>query len=151
MIVDFTRNNVLMSILSDIQIKASLQMAVLIGVLFLCVQIALTITAPTFASHRMYSCFILSLIGLVSGCAGWASGMFLSPIGSQINGAQKVLAGLTVFWSGVIVSHLQQLSGLFDAWQKSPTTSATKIELLFGTGIFLFALCVTFNTRIDQA
>jgi hypothetical protein len=78
--------------------------------------------------------------------------MFLSPIGSQINGAQKVLAGLTVFcqvfWSGIVVSHLQQLSGLFDAWQKSSTTSAAKIELLFGLGIFLLSLCVTFNHTV---
>jgi hypothetical protein len=125
-------------------------MAWFIGALFLCVQIALTITAPGFATHRIYSCFVLSLIGLVSACAGWASGMLLSPIGTQANGAQKVLAGITVFWSGVVVSHLQQLSGLFDAWQKSPITSATKIDLLFGLGVFLFAVCVTFNTRIDQ-
>jgi hypothetical protein len=139
-----------MSALSEIQAKASLQTALLLAALFTCVQVGLSITAPAFHTHRVYSCLILSLIGLVSACAGWASGMFLSPIGSQINGAQKVLAGLTVFWSGVIVSHLQQISGVFDAWQKSQMTSATKIDLLFGLGVFLFALCVTFNTRIDQ-
>jgi hypothetical protein len=74
--------------------------------------------------------------------------MFLSPVGSQINGAQKVLAGLSLFWSGVVVSHWSEVAGLFDTWQKSPTTSATKIELLFGLGLFLLAFCVTFNTRI---
>jgi hypothetical protein len=139
-----------MSTSSRSQQNAAFVAAAALGALFLVVQVALSRAAPTFESHRVYSFLILSLIGLVSGCGGWACGIFLSPIGSQINGAQKVLAGLTVFWSGVIVSHLQQVSGLFDAWQKSSTTPGTKIELLFGLGIFLLALCVTFNTRFDE-
>lgn len=136
-------------VLSQIQQKASLQLAAILGALFFCVQVALSIVAPIFKSRRLYSCLIFSLVGLVSACAGWACGIFLSPIGSQINGAQKVLAGFAVFWSGVVVSHLSKLSELFDTWQKSSTTPATKMYLLFGLGIFLLALCVTFNTRIS--
>jgi|HubBroStandDraft_2_1064218.scaffolds.fasta_scaffold02466_6 hypothetical protein len=140
-----------MSITSEIQSKTSLRVAAVLGIMFLAVQVALSIFAPAFEAHKVYYCVVLSLVGLVAGCAGWACGLFLSPIGSQVNGAQKVLAGFAVFWSGVVVSHLGQLTQLFDGWQKSAATPATKIELLFGLGVFLFALCVTFNTRFDQA
>ncbi len=134
-----------------VQQKASLQMAVFIGILFFLVQVALSAFAPAFTNHRMYSCFLLSLVGLVSGCAGWSAGIFLSPLGSQINGAQKVLAGLSVFWSGVIISRLQDVSAWFSARKTLVTTPTTKIELVFGMGIFLLALCVTFNTRFDES
>jgi hypothetical protein len=71
----------------------------------------------------------------------------LSPIGSQAGGAQKVLAGFAVFWTGVIAGHLSQISSAVSGWQKASMNQATRIELLFGLGIFLFAACVTFNTR----
>jgi hypothetical protein len=132
------------------QTRASLLAAALIGVAFLVVQIELSRNAPAFQGHSRYSFLVLSLIDLVSGCGGWACGLFLSPIGSQMGGSQKVLAGLTVFWSGVVVGNLNKLSGFFSAWQKAPMTSATKIELLFGLGVFLLALCATFNTRFDR-
>jgi hypothetical protein len=124
--------------------------AVSIGTLFLLVQFVLARIAPGFACHRFYNFCILSLIGLVTGCAGWACGMALTPIGSQASGAQKILAGVTVFWSGVVVGHIKDLSGILDAYQKSPISPATKIRLVFGLGIFLMALCVTFNTRFDD-
>jgi heme/copper-type cytochrome/quinol oxidase subunit 3 len=132
------------------QTTASLIVALTLGIVFLLVQIGLSRYAPFFEGHRIYSFFVLSCIGLASGCGGWALGLFLSPIGSQVTGAQKVLAGFAVFWSGVVVSHLQGLSELFENWQKSSLTSATKVEAVFGIGIFLFALCVTFNTRFDS-
>jgi hypothetical protein len=131
------------------QTWASLVAALGVGIVFFLVQIGLASYAPFFEGHRVYSFLVLSLVGLASGCGGWAVGLFLSPIGSQVNGAQKVLAGFAVFWSGVVVSHLKGLSAMFDTWQKNSLTSATKIETLFGLGIFLFALCVTFNTRFD--
>jgi hypothetical protein len=133
-----------------IQQKASLQLAVFLAVLFFIVQIALSIFCPVFSNHRVYSCFLLSLLGLVSGCAGWAVGIFLSPLGNQINGAQKVVAGLSLFWSGVVVSHLQDLVPWFSARQNSAIRPTTKIEVVFSLGIFLLALCVTFNTRFDD-
>jgi hypothetical protein len=136
------------SFFSLLQRNTSYKIAALIGALFFCLQVGLSIFAPAFETNKAYGCLILSLVGLTSACAGWACGMFLSPVGSQINGAQKVLAGLSLFWSGVVVSHWSEVAGLFDTWQKSSTTSATKIELLFGLGIFLLAFCVTFNTRI---
>lgn len=136
--------------LTKIQMTASLIVALALGIVFLLVQIGLARYAPFFEGHRAYSFFVLSLVGLASGCGGWALGLFLSPIGSQVNGAQKVLAGFAVFWSGVVVSRLQGLSAIFDTWQKNSLTSATKIEAVFGLGIFLFALCVTFNTRFDS-
>jgi hypothetical protein len=135
---------------TKIQITASLIAALALGIVFLLVQIGLAHYAPFFEGHRAYSFFVLSLVGLASGSGGWAVGLFLSPIGSQVNGAQKVLAGFAVFWSGVVVSHLQGLSAVFDTWQKSSITSATKVEAVFGLGVFLFALCVTFNTRFDS-
>jgi hypothetical protein len=131
------------------QTTASLLAALGLGILFILVQSGLARYAPFFEGHRAYSFFVLSLVGLASGCGGWALGLFLSPIGSQVNGAQKVLAAFAVFWSGVVVGHLQGLSAAFDTWQKNVLTSATKVEAVFGLGIFLFALCVTFNTRFD--
>jgi hypothetical protein len=136
------------SFFSIIQQKASYRIAALIGALFFCLQIGLSMFAPAFEAHRVYGGLILSLVGLASACAGWAFGMLLSPVGSQISGAQKVLAGLSLFWSGVVISHWSQTTELFDALQKASITSATKIELLFGLGLFLLAFCVTFNTRI---
>jgi hypothetical protein len=136
---------------SFLQRNTSLAFAGFIGALFFCLQVLLSIFAPAFEANRLYGCLIMSLVGLTAGCAGWTFGIFLSPVGSQINGAQKVLAGLSLFWSGVVVSHWSELAGLFDTWQKSSATSATKIELLFGVGIFLLAICVTFNTRIIPA
>jgi hypothetical protein len=138
-----------MSVISKVQERAAYQMALFIGILFGFLQVALSWTAPSFSTHRVYSCFVLSLVGLVAGCAGWACGMFLTPIGSQANGAQKVLAGIAVFWSGVVVSHVQQIATVFVSWKTASIEPAMKIELLFGCGLFLLSLCVTFNTRFD--
>jgi hypothetical protein len=139
-----------MSVASDIQQKASLQVALGVGILFFIVQIGLSRTAAPFLDHKLYSFLILSLIGIVSGCAGWTFGIFLSPIGSQLNGAQKVLAAIAVFWSGIVVSHLEQMVAAFASWQKAPLSPGAKIELVFSLGLFLLALCVTFNTRFDS-
>jgi len=140
-------NNISNSILELIQQNVTLRFALYGGLLFFIVQIALSRVAPGFVGRRWYSFFLLSLIGLTAGCAGWACGIVLSPIGSQAGGAQKVLAGLAVFWTGVIVGHLPQISSAVSEWQKASMDQATRIELLFGLGIFLFAACITFNTR----
>ena len=139
-----------MTVLEKIQQNVALRFGLLGALLFLIVQIALARIAPAFQDHRFYSFFLLSLIGLVSGCAGWAAGIVLSPIGSQAGGAQKVLAGLTVFWTGVVIGHLQQISSAFNEWQKSQMDGSAKIEILFGLGLFLLAVCITFNTRFDE-
>jgi hypothetical protein len=133
-----------------LQQKASLQMAAIAAALFFIIQLGLSIYCPTFSNHRVYSCLVLSLVGLVSGCAGWAAGIVLSPLGSQVNGIQKIIAGLSLFWSGVVVSHLQDVIPWFNARQNAPMRTATKIELTFGLGLFLLGLCVTFNTRFDD-
>jgi hypothetical protein len=114
------------------------------------VQIGLSRVAPCFDGHRWYSFWLLSLIGLTGGCAGWAGGIILSPIGSQASGAQKVLAAVGVFWTGVIAGHIPQISNTVHQWQIASLSSSTLIELLFGFGIFLFATCVTFNTRFAK-
>jgi hypothetical protein len=132
-----------------IQQNASLRFGLFAAPLFLAVQIALAYLAPAFAGLRLYNFVLLSLVGIVAGCAGWACGLVLSPIGSQASGAQKVLAGLTVFWSGIVIGHFQQISIAFS--EKASTLSASsKIQLLFGLGLFLLAVCITFNTRFDN-
>jgi hypothetical protein len=123
--------------------------AIPIAICFLMVQIVLTFATPSFAGQKLYHCFVFSLVGLVAGCAGWACGLFLSPMGTQVQGAQKVVAAVAVFWSGVVVGHLKDLSGLLRAWEQTPIAAPTKIRLLFGLGVFLFALCVTFNTHFE--
>jgi hypothetical protein len=140
-------NNTSYSIFEIVQQNATLRFAFYGGLLFFIVQVALSRVAPGFGGYRWYSFFLLSLIGLTAGCAGWASGIVLSPIGSQAAGAQKVLAGFAVFWTGVIAGHLSQISSAVSGWQKVSMNQAAKIELLFGLGIFLFATCITFNTR----
>jgi hypothetical protein len=139
------------SIASTIQRDVTLQFACYGGLLFLAIQIALCLVAPGFEGCRRYSFCLLALIGLTSGCAGWACGIVLSPIGSQAGGAQKVLAGFAVFWTGVIVGHLPQISSALTGWQKASMNQAGRIELLFGCGVFLFAACITFNTRFVNA
>jgi hypothetical protein len=138
------------SIRAIIQQNVTLQFALYGGLLFFIVQIALCLVAPGFEGYRLYSFFLLSLIGLTSGCAGWASGIVLSPIGSQAAGAQKVLAGFAVFWTGVIVGHLPQISSAVSGWQRVSMNQAARVELLFGLGVFLFAACITFNTRFAR-
>ncbi|WP_353067741.1 hypothetical protein RBB77_23310 (plasmid) [Tunturibacter psychrotolerans] len=140
-----------MTVIEKIQQNAALRFGIFGGCLFFIVQIALARLAPSFKNHELYSFFVLSLIGLVCGCAGWAAGIVLSPIGSQAAGAQKVLAGLALLWTGVVIGHLQQISGALIEWQKGQIDGSIKIELLFGLGLFLLALCVTFNTRFDDA
>ena len=135
------------SIAEAIQNDMALQFAIYGGSLFFAIQIALAKVAPGFAGYRLYAFFLMALIGLTAGCAGWACGIVLSPIGSQAGGAQKILAGFAVFWTGVIAGHLQQISNAITGWQQSITHQPFKIELLFGTGIFIFASCITFNTR----
>lgn len=135
------------SLIELIQRNLTLRFALYGGLLFFILQIALSRTAPGFAGNRWYSFFLLSLVGVTAGCAGWACGIVLSPIGSQAGGAQKVLAGFAVFWGGVIVGHLPQISSAISGWQKSSMNQPQKLELLFALGIFLFAVCITFNTR----
>ena len=86
------------SIVTILQKDATLQFACYGGLLFLVLYIALSRFAPGFDDDRWYSFFLLSLVGLTAGCAGW--GIVLSPIGSQVGGAQKVLTGFAVFWTG---------------------------------------------------
>jgi hypothetical protein len=140
-------NNISKSVLEIIQQNATLRFALYGGLYFFIVQIALCRIAPGFAGYRRYNFFLLSLIGLTAGCAGRACGIVLSPIGSRAGGAQKVLTGLAVFWTGVIAGHLTQIFSAVSEWQKVSMNQATKIELLFGLGVFPFAVCVTFNTR----
>jgi hypothetical protein len=135
----------------NIQTETSLQFALYGGYLFLAIQFALSCAAPGFYGHRVYSFFLMALIGVTAGCAGWACGIVLSPMGSQASGSQKVLAGLGVFWTGVVAGHLSQRGTAFSRFQGEAMTQATKIELLFALGIFFFAACVTFNTRFSPA
>jgi hypothetical protein len=139
------------SIAVILQTDATLRFACYGGLLFLTIQIALSRVAPGFDGHRWYSFFLLALVGLTAGCAGWAWGIVLSPIGSQAGGAQKVLAGFAVFWTGVIVGHLPQIASAFSGWQKTSINQAARIEMLFGLGVFLFAVCITFNTRFVRS
>jgi hypothetical protein len=125
----------------------TLWIALGLGLLFLVVQFLICCYAPPFRGLRPYNFWILSLIGLTAGCAGWATGIFLSPLGSQVEGAQKVLAGFAIFWSGVVVSHLDQFRQGFAVLQRSTASASSEIRLTFAIGIYLYALCVTFNTR----
>lgn len=133
-----------------LQPSATLRLATYIAPIFMVIQLALACTAPSFAGLRVYNFFLLSLIGLASGCGGWICGIVLSPIGSQASGAQKVLGAIVVFWTGIVVGHFPEIFKSIAVWQKSQLSTTSKIQLLFGLGVFLLATCVTFNTRFDS-
>jgi hypothetical protein len=140
-----------MRLKTKVQEEISLQFGLFLAIIFLIVQIAMAYTAVWFEGHRLFSFFFLSLIGLAAGCAGWGRGIVLTPLGNQSNGAQKVLVGFDVFWTGVIAGHLPQLSDYFNGWKNGNWNERTEIEVLFGAGIFLLASCVTFNTRFEDS
>lgn len=122
------------------------------SVAFIIVQIGLGIFDPYFEGHRWCHSLVLSTIGLTSGCAGWFTGIVLSPMGIQAASAQKTLAGLSVFWSGVIVGNLTTLKSFFGDFHNVTPTPTTKLRLVWGLGIFAWSICTTLNTRIyDEA
>jgi hypothetical protein len=59
----------------------------------------------------------------------------------------KSVGGLRSFldWSGCWA--FAALPRAFSGWQKTSINQAIRIELLFGLGVFLFAVCITSNTR----
>jgi hypothetical protein len=78
---------------------------------------------------------------------GWWIGLVLNPLQSQAEGAKRVLAAFSLFWSGVFVSHLQGAARLLGIGGTPGVTAVDKIRVVFAFGVFLLGLCVTFNTR----
>jgi hypothetical protein len=121
--------------------------AIVGGIMFLFVQVGLCRWAPAFRDTGLYNFFILSLLGLTGGFLGWWIGLVLNPLQSQAEGAKRALAAFSLFWSGVVVSHLQGVARLLGIGGAPGFTAAEKIRVVFGFGVFLLGLCVTFNTR----
>jgi hypothetical protein len=130
------------------QVKATLFFGAFLGILFFADQIGVTISGPFPKELRWYYFWVLTLVGLAAGCMGWMTGLVLSPLGIQANAAQKILAALSVFWSGVIVGHISEIMKALGGLQTTTMSSISKARLVFGLGIYFLAVCVTFNTRL---
>jgi hypothetical protein len=132
----------------QMQVEFTYYSAWFFAVAFSIVQIGLAVFDPYFQGDRWYHFFILSAVGLTCGCAGWFTGIVLSPMGIQAASAQKILAGLSVFWTGVIVGNITTLKSLFGDLHNFSLTPTTKLRLVWALGIFAWAVCTTLNTRI---
>jgi len=130
------------------QVKATLFFGAFLGILFFADQIGISVSGPFAKELRWYFFWVLTLVGLTAGCMGWMTGMVLSPLGIQATAAQKILAALSVFWSGVIVGHISDIEKALGGLQATTMSSISKVRLVFGLGIYFLAVCVTFNTRL---
>jgi hypothetical protein len=133
------------------QMFTSLAAAVVLAVVFMVLNIGLPLTAPAFQPHKWYNVFVLSLLGIVGGMMGWLVGVLLSPIGNQKEGSQRILGAVSLFWSGVIVGHINDLTSFLTNRSLTNLPSGQKIRILFMFGLFLFAFVLTFNTRYDPS
>lgn len=119
--------------------------------IFTSLTIYLPLTAEGFLQHRMFNIGLLALIGITAGMFGWGMGIFLSPIGQQGKGVAVVTSAVASFWTGVIVSHIEIISRTVMGLVHGAPSQAAKVRLLFGGGVFLMALFVTWNSRFLPA
>jgi hypothetical protein len=135
----------------DSQMAFSGRFAVFIGGILFVVNVGLSAFAPYFSGARWYNFFLLSLIGLSGGIGGWFLGILLSPLGTQRLGVKQIATAVSAFWSGVIVSNLDQIKAAFLSHASWAGSARQQVRLLFLFAVFLFAFAATFNTRFDDS
>ena len=135
----------------DSQMAFSGHFAVFIGAILSVVTIGLSACAPCFAGQRWYNFFLLSLIGLAGGVAGWFLGILLSPLGVQRQGVRQIATAISAFWGGVIVANISKIQSVLIDHAGWAGTSRQQLRLLFLFTVFLFAFTATFNTRFDDS
>ncbi len=133
------------------QIDFSERFATFAGILLFFITIGLSSFAPFFQGVRLYNFFLLSLLGLAGGLAGWFLGILISPLGSQRQGVKQIATAISAFWSGVIAANLDTIRAAILSRASWFGTPVARVRLLYCATIFLMALAGTFNSRFDDS
>jgi hypothetical protein len=132
------------------QMKFARRTALFFAVLYLLYNFSLPLLCTVGCPRYWQTVLVFSLVGSVCGLLGWLAGTLMTPLGNQEAAAAKVVAAISLIWTTAIAVHIKDI-GKWAAVNLAQITPTHERQALFGLGLFILGLTVTFNTRIHGA